>query len=69
MTGELVDRLARAVLYEGYNLYPYRATSVKNQRRFNFGVFSDWVSCEHRLHETIRPMGGIRCVALRFLRP
>jgi hydrogenase maturation protease len=33
-----VDEVARAVLYEGYILYPYRASSVKNQReRFTFG--------------------------------
>lgn len=38
MSAELVDRIANAVLYEGYILYPYRASSVKNQRRFNFGV-------------------------------
>jgi hypothetical protein len=38
MSLDLVDRIANAVLYEGYVLYPYRASSVKNQRRFNFGV-------------------------------
>jgi hypothetical protein len=26
------------VLYEGYLLYPYRPSSVKNRQRFNFGV-------------------------------
>ncbi|HMD12938.1 MAG TPA: hypothetical protein VKG90_11470, partial [Marmoricola sp.] len=30
--------LADAVLYEGYVLYPYRATSPKNQVRFQWGV-------------------------------
>jgi len=36
-----VDRIravADAVLYEGYLLYPYRATSSKNQLRWQFGV-------------------------------
>jgi len=33
-----VDAIANAVLYEGYMLYPYRASSVKNRQRFNFGV-------------------------------
>ena len=33
-----VDRIAKAVLYEGYMLYPYRPSSVKNQQRWNFGV-------------------------------
>ena len=32
----LVDRIANAVLYEGYLLYPYRP-SVKNRRRWTFG--------------------------------
>ncbi|MGH3496038.1 MAG: hypothetical protein ACRDP1_01040 [Nocardioidaceae bacterium] len=30
--------VADAVLYEGYLLYPYRATSQKNQTRWQFGV-------------------------------
>lgn len=33
-----VEKIAEAVLYEGYMLYPYRPSSVKNQRRWNFGV-------------------------------
>jgi hypothetical protein len=36
MTQSLVDRIAAAVLYEGYILYPYRP-SVKNQQRWTFG--------------------------------
>ena len=32
-----VDRIANAVLYEGYILYPYRASSRKNRQRFTFG--------------------------------
>jgi hypothetical protein len=35
---KLIDAIANAVLYEGYMLYPYRASSVKNRQRFNFGV-------------------------------
>lgn len=35
---EQVEKIAKAVLYEGYMLYPYRPSSVKNQRRWNFGV-------------------------------
>ena len=30
--------IADAVLYEGYLLYPYRASSSKNQVRWQFGV-------------------------------
>ena len=33
-----VDQIAKAVLYEGYMLYPYRPSSVKNRQRWNFGV-------------------------------
>jgi hypothetical protein len=33
-----VDKITKAVLYEGYMLYPYRPSSVKNQQRWNFGV-------------------------------
>ncbi len=33
----LVDTVVNAVLYEGYILYPYRATAKKNRQRFTFG--------------------------------
>ena len=38
MNSAAADRIAKAVLYEGYMLYPYRPSAVKNQQRFNFGV-------------------------------
>jgi hypothetical protein len=34
----LVEKIANAVLYEGYLLYPYRSSAVKNRQRWNFGV-------------------------------
>jgi hypothetical protein len=37
MNPSTVDRIANAVLYEGYILYPYRASSRKNRQRFTFG--------------------------------
>jgi hypothetical protein len=38
MNRESIDKVVNAVLYEGYILYPYRASSKKNQReRFTFG--------------------------------
>ncbi len=37
MNREIVDRIVGATLYEGYILYPYRSTSVKNQVRWTFG--------------------------------
>ena len=33
-----VRKLADAILYEGYLLYPYRASAQKNRQRFQFGV-------------------------------
>ncbi len=41
-----VEKIADAVLYEGYLLYPYRSSAVKNQQRFNFGVLYPREYCE-----------------------
>jgi hypothetical protein len=38
VNAKLVEEIANAVLYEGYMLYPYRPSSVKNRQRWNFGV-------------------------------
>jgi hypothetical protein len=35
---DAVRRIADAVLYEGYILYPYRASAAKNRSRWQFGV-------------------------------
>ena len=40
MNLELVEKIADAVLYEGYMIYPYRASSVKNRQRFNWGALA-----------------------------
>jgi hypothetical protein len=40
MNFQPVEKIANAVLYEGYMLYPYTASSVKNQQRWNFGVLA-----------------------------
>ncbi len=37
MNMALAERIANAVLYEGYMLYPYRPSSVKNRQRWTFG--------------------------------
>jgi hydrogenase maturation protease len=37
MSGDPVARIARAVLYEGYALWPYRRSAGKNRRRWTFG--------------------------------
>jgi hydrogenase maturation protease len=41
-----VEEIANAVLYEGYMLYPYRPSSVKNRQRWNFGVLCPQAYCE-----------------------
>jgi hypothetical protein len=33
-----VEKIAAVVLYEGYILYPYRASAIKNRQRWNFGT-------------------------------
>ncbi|HEX5733017.1 MAG TPA: hypothetical protein VF131_09305 [Blastocatellia bacterium] len=38
MNLRLIERIVNAVLYEGYILYPYRPSAVKNRQRFNFGA-------------------------------
>ncbi|MEP6822618.1 MAG: hypothetical protein ABI946_09745 [Chthoniobacterales bacterium] len=37
MNSSLLEKIVNAVLYEGYILYPYRASSKKNRQRFTFG--------------------------------
>jgi hypothetical protein len=54
---ERARKIADAVLYEGYVLYPYRASSAKNQVRWQFGVlapreWSDAGGCEHSWSQT-----------------
>jgi hypothetical protein len=38
MSLERVKEIANAVLYEGYLLYPYRRSAIKNRQRWTFGV-------------------------------
>jgi len=38
MNRDLINRIARSVLYEGYLLYPYRPSALKNARRCTFGT-------------------------------
>ena len=38
MNFDSVEKIAAAILYEGYILYPYRPTAVKNRQRWNFGT-------------------------------
>lgn len=45
MNRALVDRIANALLYEGYILYPYRP-SVRNRQRWNFGGLYPEAYCQ-----------------------
>jgi hypothetical protein len=38
MNAGLIDKIVNSVLYEGYMLYPYRNSSIKNRHRWNFGI-------------------------------
>ncbi len=81
MKSPLLDQVVHAVLYEGYILYPYRASSKKNRReRFTFGRIypRDYSSAqggvEPYIQQTeclVRPTGGAPNleVAVRFLQP
>jgi len=76
MNLERVKAIAAAMLYEGYILYPYRASSLKNQRRWTFGgVFpKDYDAGEsgdaHSMQTQCLLRGGLRTsveVRVRFL--
>src|SRR5277367_4678327 len=53
-----VEKIAAAILYEGYILYPYRPTSIKNRQRWNFGTVYPRVYAEAQ-----RPQDQFRLVA------
>jgi hypothetical protein len=40
-----VDAIARAILYEGYRLYPYRKSALKNRQPFMFGSLYPKAHC------------------------
>ena len=46
MDFSLVDPIARALLYEGYRLYPYRTSSLKNGRACAFGSLYPRAYCQ-----------------------
>ncbi len=70
--------IADAVLFEGYSLYPYRASSRKNQFRWPFGMLAPaaWEragGCERSSMEVqciaeVR-QGAVLDAKLRFLQP
>jgi hydrogenase maturation protease len=69
MNREMVEAVANAVLYEGYVLYPYRASAVKNRQRWNFGVLYP-PACEDnasRMQVECLARGGVLSARIRFL--
>jgi hypothetical protein len=73
---DAAKRVADAVLYEGYLLYPYRASSSKNQVRWQFGVLGPTGAVAELVGEEpsiycdflLQPQGAARIdVYLRFL--
>lgn len=53
-----VEKIAAAILYEGYILYPYRPTAIKNRQRWNFGTLYPRVYAEAQ-----RPQEPFRLIA------
>jgi hydrogenase maturation protease len=80
MNRALVDQIVHAVLYEGYILYPYRASARKNRQRFTFGrVYPESYSIAQKgaepcamqtecLVESQSPQAALE-VIVRFLHP
>ena len=52
------EKIAAAILYEGYILYPYRPSAIKNRQRWNFGTLYPRVYAEAQ-----RPQEPFRLVA------
>ncbi|MBV9179938.1 MAG: hypothetical protein JO356_01385 [Acidobacteria bacterium] len=49
---ELAERVARTLLYEGYHLYPYRLSTLKNAERWMWGTLYPKGYCEsYNRHE------------------
>ena len=66
---EHARRVADAVLYEGYLLYPYHQSARKNQVRFQFGVlmppaYGEIDACEPSASQTcgVRQPGTVVAV-------
>ncbi len=59
-----VEEIAAAILYEGYILYPYRPTAIKNVQRWNFGTLYPRVYAEAQ-----RPQEPFRLIAECLVEP
>ncbi|HEY5953173.1 MAG TPA: hypothetical protein VIT18_02345 [Terrimicrobiaceae bacterium] len=78
MNRALVDAIVSAVLYEGYILYPYRASAKKNRQRFTFGrVYPEAYSVAQNGAEPsamqteclVQGLSAILEINVRFLHP
>jgi hypothetical protein len=58
MNFDSAEKIAAAILYEGYILYPYRPTAIKNRQRWNFGTFYPRIYAEAQ-----RPQEPFRLIA------
>ena len=58
MNFDSVEKIAAAILYEGYILYPYRRSAIKNRQRWNFGTLYPRTYAEQQ-----RPEESFRLVA------
>ena len=75
MTLERVEAIARAALYEGYNLYPYRPSALKNRQRWTFGSvfpreFADRAGSDPSTMQTqclVRGRNPVVDIRVRFL--
>jgi len=74
----VAERVADAVLYEGYALYPYRPSAAKNQFRWQFGVLAPraphddgepWFAQTECLIDGGRSADSSLAVCVRCLRP
>jgi hypothetical protein len=48
MNFDSIHKIAAAMLYEGYILYPYRPSAIKNRQRWNFGTLYPWIYADSR---------------------
>ncbi|HEX4748928.1 MAG TPA: hypothetical protein VH302_05245 [Bryobacteraceae bacterium] len=62
-SSDVVEKIARAVLYEGYMLYPYRESALKNQQRWNFGVLYPPAWAVQQTGSSDRSYFQMECVA------
>jgi hypothetical protein len=81
MNPALIDKIVQAVLYEGFILYPYRASAKKNRQRFTFGrVYPEAYSLAQKgmepcvmqtqcLFEIKEPEDAAVEIIVRFLHP